>query len=103
MKVGVDTPDFFDIENDLAEDFTVGEEVWAIGHPRGCRFSDCAHASEPGCAVRGRVPADRLEAWRRLRAEQARLGKAAHEAHREQRAFGRAVKRILRDKRDRRG
>lgn len=39
VKVGVDTPDFFDVECDLAEDFTVGEEVWAIGHPRGCRFS----------------------------------------------------------------
>lgn len=39
VKVGVPTPDWFDIENDLAEDFTVGDEVWAIGHPRGCRFS----------------------------------------------------------------
>src|SRR5262249_31510825 len=32
----------------------------------GCRFSDCAHASEPGCAVaaavdRGELDADRLE------------------------------------------
>jgi hypothetical protein len=39
VKVGVDTPVHFDIENDLADDCTVGEEVWAIGHPRGCRFS----------------------------------------------------------------
>lgn len=39
VKVGVETPDWFDIESDLADDFTVGEEVWAIGHPRGCRFS----------------------------------------------------------------
>jgi hypothetical protein len=38
VKVGVETPEFFDL-NDLADDTTVGEEVWAIGHPRGCRFS----------------------------------------------------------------
>lgn len=39
VKVAVETPNFFDVETDLADDFTVGEEVWAIGHPRGCRFS----------------------------------------------------------------
>jgi len=36
-----------------------------------CRFSDCAHAGEPGCAVvlavgEGRLDADRLENYRRL-------------------------------------
>ena len=36
----------------------------------GCRFSDCRHDSEPGCAVRGVVDADRLEAWRKLEDEQ---------------------------------
>jgi ribosome biogenesis GTPase / thiamine phosphate phosphatase len=29
-----------------------------------CRFSDCQHEAEPGCAVRERVAADRLAAWR---------------------------------------
>lgn len=32
----------------------------------GCRFRDCAHGDEPGCAVRGQVPAARLEAFRWL-------------------------------------
>ncbi len=37
----------------------------------GCRFSDCAHDREPGCAVRtaiddGELEAGRLEAMRRL-------------------------------------
>ena len=32
----------------------------------GCRFADCGHDSEPGCAVRGAVPPERLEAWREL-------------------------------------
>lgn len=36
-----------------------------------CRFADCTHAGEPGCAVAGTVPPDRLEAWRKLAREQA--------------------------------
>ena len=31
-----------------------------------CRFRDCTHASEPGCAVRDGVPADRLGNYRKL-------------------------------------
>jgi len=41
-----------------------------------CRFADCAHVAEPGCAVReavdeGRLDADRLENYRRLGREAA--------------------------------
>jgi ribosome biogenesis GTPase len=43
-----------------------------------CRFGDCAHESEPGCAVRaaaesGALDPARLESWRRLRRELAWL------------------------------
>jgi ribosome biogenesis GTPase len=43
---------------------------------RHCRFRDCGHESEPGCAVRAAVAAGtlsrrRLENWRRLRREAA--------------------------------
>ena len=39
-----------------------------------CKFRDCSHSNEPGCAVRdamesGAVAADRVEAWRKLRRE----------------------------------
>jgi ribosome biogenesis GTPase len=39
-----------------------------------CRFRDCAHDAEPGCAVvaaveRGACPADRLDSYRRLQRE----------------------------------
>lgn len=42
-----------------------------------CRFSDCRHDREPGCAVAaaigdGRLTADRLVAWRKLEREAAR-------------------------------
>ncbi len=38
---------------------------------RGCRFRDCAHGDEPGCAVRaavesGLLPAERLASWHKL-------------------------------------
>jgi ribosome biogenesis GTPase len=39
----------------------------------GCRFSDCQHDSEPDCAVRDAVPAERLAAWRKLVREQAEV------------------------------
>ncbi|MCB9615748.1 MAG: trypsin-like peptidase domain-containing protein [Sandaracinus sp.] len=39
VKISIDTPDYFDLTRDVSDDFGVGTEVWAIGHPRGCRFS----------------------------------------------------------------
>jgi len=40
-----------------------------------CRFSDCAHGGEPGCAVRaaiadGTLTAERFDRWRKLTAEE---------------------------------
>lgn len=37
-----------------------------------CRFVDCRHESEPGCAVRDAVDPDRLRNWRKLAREMAR-------------------------------
>ncbi len=34
-----------------------------------CRFRDCRHEDEPGCAVRAGVPADRLRNYHKLRRE----------------------------------
>jgi ribosome biogenesis GTPase / thiamine phosphate phosphatase len=50
-----------------------------------CRFADCRHDTEPGCAVRASVEAERLAAWRKLEREQARLDdrKAAARARKE--------------------
>jgi ribosome biogenesis GTPase len=34
-----------------------------------CRFRDCRHEGEPGCAVRGAVPEERLRNWAKLQRE----------------------------------
>lgn len=40
-----------------------------------CRFRDCRHESEPGCAVRGGIEPERLESWRKLQRELAWLAR----------------------------
>jgi ribosome biogenesis GTPase len=52
------------------------EDVAAV--ERRCRFGDCSHGSEPGCAVRealrtGELPRERWESWQKLQRELARL------------------------------
>ncbi|MBA9004655.1 ribosome small subunit-dependent GTPase A [Thermomonospora cellulosilytica] len=60
-----------DVAEGLAQTFADVEELAA-----GCRFADCAHESEPGCAVlaaveSGDLPPRRLASWRRLQREAA--------------------------------
>ena len=35
----------------------------------GCRFTDCGHDTEPGCAVREALDPERVAAWRKLQRE----------------------------------
>jgi len=61
----------------LVDASAVFEDVQRLA--AGCRFGDCAHRSEPGCAVRDVIAPDRLAAWQRLADEQARLdGRRGH-------------------------
>ena len=55
----------------VAETFTDVDEL-----AETCRFADCQHAGQPGCAIdasiaAGEVSSERVEAWRRLRDEAA--------------------------------
>jgi ribosome biogenesis GTPase len=68
-----------------------------------CRFSDCRHEAEPGCAIRaaiedGRIEPDRLRRYRKLASEEARNSEAVHERRARARSFGRMTKRIMEDK-----
>lgn len=70
----IDTPGLrsvglFDADAGLGRAFADIEELAA-----DCRFDDCAHRSEPGCAVNaavenGELPARRLDSWRKLQRE----------------------------------
>lgn len=67
-----------------------------------CRFRDCRHHDEPGCAVRAHVDPDRLLNYQKLlrdaeRAEQTPLGKIAQ--RQKWKALGKAGSRRARDKR----
>jgi ribosome biogenesis GTPase len=59
-----------DLDSDALEQVFADVE----GYAAGCRFSDCAHVTEPGCAVLdavagGALPQRRLDSWRRLQRE----------------------------------
>lgn len=48
---------------------------------RGCRFADCTHTNEPGCAVRaaierGKISRGRFESYKKLSAENERAADA---------------------------
>jgi ribosome biogenesis GTPase len=72
-----------------------------------CRFADCAHRGEPGCAVRGAVErgelsADRLASYEKLlkelRYEESRGDQsAAAERKRQGRIGAKAIRRMKRD------
>jgi ribosome biogenesis GTPase len=69
-----------------------------------CRFSDCAHRTEPGCAVlegiaAGALEAGRLESYRKLQRELERLelqldARARSERRKERRRFARSRRRV---------
>jgi ribosome biogenesis GTPase / thiamine phosphate phosphatase len=68
----IDTPGLRELqfwEGDVSAAF---EDIEALA--RECRFRDCAHAREPGCAVlravdAGTLELDRLRSWRKLQRE----------------------------------
>ncbi len=69
-----------------------------------CRFADCAHETEPGCALQaaladGRLEPARVKRWRKLIAEDARNTETLAERRARHRAFGKKVKGIMREKR----
>ncbi len=72
----LDTPGMRELQlSDAASGLTdVFDDILAIAQQ--CKFSDCAHRTEPGCAVRtalaaGTLDPIRFERWRKLTAEEA--------------------------------
>jgi ribosome biogenesis GTPase len=92
----LDTPGMRELQlSDAAEGL---EEVFSdiLSLARQCRFSDCSHQGEPGCAVQdalngGMLDPVRLDRWRKLTAEDAlNTASLAERRTRAQRFDGRA-------------
>lgn len=75
---------------------------------QSCRFSNCQHDTEPDCAVQaaietGRLDAERLNRWRKLRREDRRNSETVAEARARDKAFGKMVRSVMHTKSSRRG
>ncbi len=69
-----------------------------------CRFSDCKHESEPGCAIKSAIDSGMLEErrllnFKKLMKEQAFNAASLAERRARDREFGRFIKSVLDDKR----
>lgn len=106
----IDTPGMRELKLTGEEDLAAGgfDDVEALA--AGCRFSDCAHRAEPGCAIRaaledGSLEPVRLAHYQKLQDELAAAagGLAAQRARRaEDKLLGRAIGKRLIDKYGRR-
>ncbi len=73
-----------------------------------CRFSDCQHQAEPGCAIQdaiadGVLDAERLERWRKLRREDQRNSETLAQSRARDKAFGKMVRSVMHQKKSRKG
>jgi ribosome biogenesis GTPase / thiamine phosphate phosphatase len=76
----VDTPGLRELQLWEGEESLANSFPDVEGFALGCRFSDCAHGNEPGCAVRaaleaGDITEERFESWSRLKREMAYLAR----------------------------
>ncbi len=104
----MDTPGMRELQ--LADAAEGIEEVFSdiVALAGACRFADCSHESEPGCAVRGALADGSLDAarfarYQKLAREDAHNSAALHERRARDRDFGRMVKRVMKEKTGRRG
>jgi ribosome biogenesis GTPase len=100
----VDTPGLREIQlwsadEGIQEAFADVDELAA-----DCRFNDCAHMREPGCAVQaaideGRLPRERLQSYRALQRELRRLAakqdaRLRSEQRKQRAAFARSLRKV---------
>lgn len=102
----IDTPGMRELQlADAAEGIAATfDDIEALA--QDCRFSDCAHQGEPGCAVAravedGSLDPARLNRWRKLKREDQFNAMSLAEARAKSRAFGRKTRDIGRQKEER--
>ena len=99
----VDTPGMREIGM-LGTDRGLDEAFADIGRiAADCRYTDCSHTREPGCAVRaaierGELDEAHLQGYRKLQRESAHHDLSYAERRRKDREFGRHVRSVLKEK-----
>ncbi|MEV8466220.1 ribosome small subunit-dependent GTPase A [Fluviibacterium sp. DFM31] len=73
-----------------------------------CRFSDCTHETEPGCAIlaaieSGDLDPARLRRWQKLRREDQHNSQTLAQARARDKAFGKMVRNVVAGKKSKRG
>jgi ribosome biogenesis GTPase len=84
----------------------VFDELESLAH--ACRFRDCAHEDDAGCALRAAVAAGqlderRLRSYLKLRREAANANRTVRERRERERHFGRLYRNVQRQRRKERG
>ena len=99
----IDTPGVRELQlTDVADGIdSLFDDLTQLG--QSCRFTDCKHEVEPGCAVQAAIAAGaldegRLHRWQKLMREDRFNTQTIHEAHQRNRAFGKMHRKIV-DKR----
>ena len=102
----IDTPGMRELQ--LTEVKEGIEDVFAdiVALAGNCRFSDCSHETEPGCAVQAAIASEelepeRLDRFRKLQREEALNTASIAQRHARSRAQGKLYRSILRAKRGR--
>ena len=106
----IDNPGMRQLALWLDEDGLVRAFADVASAASACRFSDCSHSGEPGCAVRaaiddGNLDADRLASFQRLQGEvEATERRRSTHRHRDhEREKSKHYRRVLKERRRRRG
>lgn len=100
----IDTPGMRELRlSDMAEGI---DEAFAeiAGLADQCRFRDCTHGPEPGCAVQaavaaGQIDAGRVDRWKKLRSEDAEHTASALDRKRKGKSLSKLVKQAKQAKR----
>ncbi|PPE73804.1 ribosome small subunit-dependent GTPase A [Solimonas fluminis] len=97
----IDTPGLRELR--LSGDETLGDGAFEdiVRLAEHCRYRDCRHGGEPGCAVRGQVEEERLDNYHKLERELAHAQQNAlqkRESKQADKALQRGLRRFYRDR-----